>query len=73
MKSALADTERTEKRLTESMNELAEALGLAQDLRTPSDLCAAVYAMRNRLQQKGIDRAIELLEGLRGAVQEKVA
>lgn len=70
MKSALADTERTEKRLTESMNELAEALGLPEDQRTPSHLCSAVYGMRNRLQNKGIDRAIELLQGLRGEVSE---
>lgn len=73
MKSALADTERTEKRLTDAMNELGEALGLPEDQRTPSHLCSAVYGMRNRLQNKGIDRAIELLQGLRGEVEEVTA
>lgn len=70
MKSALADTERTKVRLAGALDELGEALGLAADERTPSDLCAAIFGLRNRLQNKGIDRAIELLEALRGEVSE---
>jgi hypothetical protein len=70
MKSALADTERTQVRLTGALDELGEALGLDADARTPSDLCAAIFGLRNRLQHKGIDRAIELLEALRGEVSE---
>lgn len=65
---AEADARRTAERLQDGMAELAQTLGLAADA-TPSELCAAIHSLRNRLGAQGITRAIELLEGLRGAVQ----
>ena len=65
-----ANETRSRLMLDESMQALGRTLGIAPDELTPQALQNAIYQIRQRLTNKGIDRAIALLTDLRGEVPE---
>lgn len=63
-----ADAARTVKALDESMHTLGAVLGIKPGDLTAATLQSAIVALRNRIQGNGIDRAIELLQGIKGTL-----
>jgi hypothetical protein len=59
---------RTIKALDDGMQSLGAVLGIKPEDLTAATLQSAIVALRHRIQGNGLDRAIELLQGLRGTL-----
>ncbi|MCY1167109.1 DNA repair protein MmcB-like protein [compost metagenome] len=69
---AIADAERAQRSLDESMQELAHALGLEFKTASVRDLAIAVRQFQNNMQGRGLSQAIAQLQGLQAAMKEPV-
>lgn len=72
-KLANDDAARTVKALDESMQSLGAVLGIKPEDLTVATLQSGISALQRRIQGNGLARAIELLQGLQGVIDESMA
>lgn len=70
---ALAEVDNEQRRLDESVRELAQELGLDFKTATARDVATAVRQFRNNMEGRGLTQAITMLQNLQAAIKDPVA